>query len=225
MSRSSDRAVVLRLERVARGPLAPVDLVLAAGETAKIIVESRAVADELFGIVTGELLPAGGRFELFGQDPAALPEPARLALLARAGFVPEDGGLISNLKAWENLILPATYHRGDAPAALESRVSALVKRLGIPAAALASLLGKLPDRLTLAERRQVALLRAALMKPSLLVCDYLHAGLDRAAGEALLKAAATVAEPAPAILYLCPDDAVSARISADRSVRLGAEGP
>lgn len=225
MSRSSDRDIVLRLDRVVRGPLGPVDLILSAGETAKVIVESRAVAEELFGILAGQLLPASGRIELFGQDPAALSEPARLDLLARVGFVPEDGGLISNLKAWENLILPATYHRGESPAALESRVSALAKRLGVPAASLATLLGKLPDQLTLAERRQVALLRAALMKPSLLVCDFLHAGLDRAAGEALLKAAATVAEPAPAILHLCPDDAVSARISADRSVRLGAEGP
>jgi predicted ABC-type transport system involved in lysophospholipase L1 biosynthesis ATPase subunit len=223
MSPSSDGDGLLRLERVTRGALGPVSFTLAAGETVKVIAGSREAAEELLGILGGQFLPGSGRVELFGQETAALPEGDRLALLTRVGFVPENGGLISNLKAWENLVLPATYHREETPAGLESRVSALGKRFGIPAAALAAMLGKLPDRLSVLERRQVALLRAALMKPSLYVFDYLHAGLDRAAGESLL-AAAGVAGSAAGVLHLCPDDAVSARISADRSVRLGAEG-
>lgn len=221
MSRSSDRPMLLRLDRVARGSLEPVSFSLAAGETVKVIAESRDMADELIGIISGQLLPTTGRLELFGEDVTSLSEVARLGLHTRIGFVPENGGLISNLKAWENLILPATFHLDATPDELEGKVSALARRLGIPAAALAEMLGKLPDRLTLAERRQVALMRAALVKPSLFIHDFLHAGLDRAAGEAMLKAAATASEIAAGTLYLCPDDAVSARITADRTVRLG----
>lgn len=224
MSRSSDAPMLLRLDQVARGSLAPVSFSLAAGETVKVIAESRDMADELIGVISGQLLPTTGRLELFGEDAASLSEAARLGLHTRIGFVPENGGLISNLKAWENLILPASFHLDAAPDDLESKVSALAKRLGITTAALAEMLGKLPDRLTLAERRQVALMRAALMKPSLFIHDFLHVGLDRAAGEAMLKAAAAASEPAEGTLYLCPDDAVSARITADRTVRLGAEG-
>ncbi len=216
--------MLLRLDQVARGSLAPVSFSLAAGETVKVIAESRDLADELIGILCGQLLPTAGRLELFGVDVATMAEATRLGLHARIGFVPEDGGLISNLKAWENLILPVTFHREATPGELEGKVSALAKRLGIPAAALTSMLGKLPDRLTLAERRQVALMRAALMKPSLFIHDHLHAGLDRAAGEAMLKTAAEVSEAADGAVYLCPDDAVSARITADRAVRLGVEG-
>jgi predicted ABC-type transport system involved in lysophospholipase L1 biosynthesis ATPase subunit len=224
MSRSSDGRLLLRLDRIARGSLRPVSFSLAAGETIKIIAESRDMADELIGILGGQFLPTAGRLEIFGEEAAFLSEAARLALHARLGLVPEHGGLISNLKAWENLILPATFHHDVAPDELEGKVSALARRLGIAPDALAAMLGKLPDRLTMVERRQVALMRAALMKPSLYIYDHLHAGLDRAAGEAMLKATTAASETADGTVYLCPDDAVSARITADRTVRLGAEG-
>jgi len=222
MSPSSD-AVLLQLDHATRGAVKDFSLSLKAGETVKMIVGSREQRDDLLAMVSGLQRPTGGRVLLFGEDLAELPESAFLERCGQMGIVSEDGGLISNLKAWENLTLPASFHRGEPPESLEARVSGLARRLGIATGALAGMMGQLPDRLTALERRQVALMRAALMKPVWWVFDFIHAGLERSAGELMLKAAATLGEEAEAVLYLCQDDNVSAKIRADRTVRLGAE--
>jgi phospholipid/cholesterol/gamma-HCH transport system ATP-binding protein len=122
-----------------------------------------------------ELKPRDGApLVVFGAEVATLPAAERQRLLRRIGFVPANGGLLSNLNGWENISLPIAYH---APQKLEGAleaVHALLEELG---GVDAGFLAKLPDEMTLYERRLAAYIRALLEGPDLLVVDNAGVGL------------------------------------------------
>jgi ABC-type transporter Mla maintaining outer membrane lipid asymmetry ATPase subunit MlaF len=116
----------------------------------------------------------GARLVLFGTDCAGLAEAERRALLRRVGFVPAGGGLMSNLNAWENISLPVAYHAPHKLKGVFEGVHALLDEIG---GVEANLLAKLPEDMTLYERRLAAYLRALLESPELLVVENLSGGL------------------------------------------------
>lgn len=214
---------MLALEDVSAGPLTGLTLALAPGQSARITLTSLDAKERLFGLLAGHQPPDKGRVRLFGQDLHALPEAERLRLYRRVGIVPEQGGLISNLKVWENILLPAGYHQGLDAATADRRVVSLWREIDPEAADLRLLMGQLPSALSLAERRRVALVRALLPEPELLVYDFLSSGVE--AGAAATWYALTQrfqgARPGRVSVYLCPDDRVSETIRTDVSLRIG----
>ena len=113
-------------------------------------------------------------------------ESQRAALLKNLGeqpgvvIVPHNGGLISNLRVWENIILPVQYHGILLPGNLEDRVSELLDQCGLSDQTMVSaLMLKLPDQLSLYEKRLAGFVRAMLMGPQLILYDGLTEGLSR----------------------------------------------
>jgi len=143
--------------------------------------------DELLAAMQ-DLRPRGGaRLVVLGADVRELGEAERAQLARRVGFVPANGGLMSSLNAWENISLPVAYHTpAKLPAALAD-VHAMLDELG---GVDDSVLGKLPEQMTLYERRLAAYLRALLESPELLVAESLATGL----GPTKRKRAARFAE-------------------------------
>lgn len=117
---------------------------------------------------------SGTRLVLLGTDVAGLREAERLQLMRRVGFVPANGGLVSSLNAWENISLPVAYHAPRKLAAAAAEVRELLAELG---GIDDNLLAKLPEDMTLYERRLAAYVRALLEKPDLLVVENLGGGL------------------------------------------------
>jgi ABC-type transporter Mla maintaining outer membrane lipid asymmetry ATPase subunit MlaF len=130
--------------------------------------------DELLAAML-ELKPrSGSRLFVLGAEVGALPEPERRALLGRVGFVPADGGLISSLNAWENISLPVAFHAPGRIAGVFAEVEALLEELG---GIDERMLARLPEELSLYEKRLAAFVRALLENPDLLVVENLAAGL------------------------------------------------
>ena len=117
---------------------------------------------------------SGARLFVLRTEVGALAEPERQALLARIGFVPADGGLISSLNGWENITLPVAYHAPQRIPQLFDEVQELLEDLG---GVDDSVLRKLPEEMTLYEKRLVAYVRALLDKPALLLVETAAAGL------------------------------------------------
>ncbi len=216
-------APVLGLEGVSVGPLHGLSLALMPGQSARLTIASQDAKSALFALLAGHRAPESGTVRLFGEDLYALPDDARVPLYRRAGFVPEQGGLISNLKAWENLLLPAAYHQGLDAAAVETRVVGLWREAETGGTDLGAVMGRLPDRLTAFERRVVALIRALLPQPDLLVYDSLSSGLDEGSAARLYALTQRFhgEKPGRVSVYLCADDAASAKLPADVTLRLG----
>jgi ABC-type transporter Mla maintaining outer membrane lipid asymmetry ATPase subunit MlaF len=122
-----------------------------------------------------ELRPRkGARLVLLGAEVGELPEAERLELQRRVGFVPANGGLQSSLNAWENISLPLAYHSPRKLGGALAEVRRLLDDLG---GVDDNLLAKLPEDMTLYEKRLAAYIRALLEKPELLLAENLAAGL------------------------------------------------
>lgn len=213
---------MVRFERVTAGAVRDLSFEVGAGEVGTIVTASQDQKNELLVLLTGLAPPAAGRVRLLGEDLYALPEPARLALFRRVGVVPEHGGLINNLKAWENILLPAAYHHGRSAAQIERAVVGLLREGGVDEAGTHAMMGRLPAGLTIHEQRLAALIRAMLMEPELMVYDSLFSGLEAGAAGRMQKLAARfhAARRGRSSLHLCPDEAAARKIRADRRARL-----
>ena len=213
---------MIRFDHVRGDAIRDLSFELGAGATAKILFDSHDQKDELFGLLTGRRRAKAGEVFLLGENLGVLAESRRLLNFQRMGVVPEGGGLISNLKAWENLMLPAWYHRGLAARSAEPEVVNIFRRLGQDEDGLRRWLGRLPDQLSLPEKRMVALTRAMLMQPDIMIYDFTFAGLERDTAQRLtdLTREYHAEKPGRISLYLCPDDAASARLTVDQNITL-----
>jgi ABC-type transporter Mla maintaining outer membrane lipid asymmetry ATPase subunit MlaF len=130
--------------------------------------------DELLAALH-ELRPRqGARLVLLGAEVAGLADAERIALQQRVGFVPASGGLQSSLNAWENISLAIAYHAPERMGELPAEVHALLEEIG---GIDDNLLAKLPEEMTLYEKRVAGYVRALLDRPELLVVENLGAGL------------------------------------------------
>jgi ABC-type transporter Mla maintaining outer membrane lipid asymmetry ATPase subunit MlaF len=115
--------------------------------------------------------------ELFGEPTAALASGQREKLRARLGAVSPIVGLVANLNAWENISLPAAYH-GAPP--LEQVASLAHEVLDAFGAEPRRFLARLPDELSVLERKMATFVRGLVAAPELMVFDALEDGLSAA---------------------------------------------
>lgn len=201
---------------LAVGEVAGLDLALRAGEALHLHGPVEAASAVLRALV-GLERPRAGRARLLGEDAWALPRRRAAALLARVGWLPRQGALLANLTLRENLLLPLEYHGRDAAPA---RVAAALAAFGLDEAP-----DQRPERLPLPVRRRVALARAALLDPLLLVLDDPLDDLDAATAASLAAALAAWARvPGRALLVTSPDPSLGAALGA-RSLPLPVTAP
>jgi lipoprotein-releasing system ATP-binding protein len=131
--------------------------------------------------------PTSGTVRLDGQDPFALNEPELAAFRnRRIGFIFQDHHLLPQLTVLENTLVPALVNADAKPAEVEARARHLLERVG-----LSGRLDHRPAELSGGERQRVAVARALLHKPALVLADEPTGNLDRtsarAVGELLLE--------------------------------------
>lgn len=152
-----------------------IDLELAAGERVAVTGPSGCGKSTLLHVVGGLDAPTEGRVRLGGVDPYALSEPELARFRNRSiGFVFQDSHLLPQYDVVENVLLP-TLAFGDAPADADGRARALLERVG-----LGHRLTHRPSQLSGGERQRVAVARAMISDPELLLCDEPTGSLDPA---------------------------------------------
>jgi predicted ABC-type transport system involved in lysophospholipase L1 biosynthesis ATPase subunit len=144
---------MIELRGVTAGDFREASLAIAPGQTAEIVLLSDADTDRLLDLLLGTARPDAGEVRLFGVPLAAAGEGRTLELLRRIGFVWRGGGYVSNLKVWENLLLPLWYHGDPRPADREAQVTELLGRLGMGPERLPAFLHSLPGTLGTRDRR------------------------------------------------------------------------
>lgn len=178
----------LRVEQVAisfpgqppeAGVLRAVNLRAAPGEAVAIVGPSGSGKSTLLNIVGTLLQPTSGRVFLGDVDVTALRNAALASFRAtQIGFVFQDHLLLPQLSAVENVLLPtlAAGAPERGPAA-RKRAGELLERVGIAARSRA-----FPAQLSGGERQRVAVARALINRPGLLLCDEPTGNLDRETG-------------------------------------------
>ena len=150
-----------------------VDLSVGAGEIVALLGRSGSGKSTVLNLVSGIDEPTSGTVRVAGIDVAALSETARTRLRRRRiGFIFQFFNLIPTLTVEENLRLPLELNGVDGA---DGRVLAL-DRLG--EVGLADRAASFPDRLSGGEQQRVAVARALVHDPALVLADEPTGNLD-----------------------------------------------
>ena len=145
--------------------LSDVSLTLEPGSFCFLTGDSGAGKTTLLRIICLAEPPSRGRLTLFGADSARLDRVARAALRRRIGIVFQDCRLLDELTARDNIALPLRI-QGAAEGEIRDNVSELLAWVG-----LADRGDVRAATLSGGERRRVAIARAIVGRPELLIAD------------------------------------------------------
>ena len=171
----------LRLDRGGRTILRDIDLSVPRGSITAVLGPSGSGKSTLLAALTGELVPAAGSVEVFGQP---VPREGRALLEMRKGIgvLLQGNGLLTDLSVAHNVALPLRTHT-KLPAALIKRlVDFKLNAVGLLAAADAY-----PRELSGGMARRVALARALALDPPLMIYDEPLTGLDPIASGVIMS--------------------------------------
>lgn len=155
---------------------------------------SESQRNRLVGAVLDVRAEPQTRLVLLGVDVGGLRPAGRAALRERIAFLPADGGLLSNLNAWENIVLPVGFHHPERLPGVAAQVKGMLQALG---ADPRDLLAKLPERMTPYEKKLIAYVRIALDNPDLVLDEEVEGGLDSAERAAAARLPAAYLERCP----------------------------
>jgi putative ABC transport system ATP-binding protein len=161
--------------------LRDVDFEVGDGERVAIVGRSGSGKSTLLHLAAGIERPSSGRVLQEGRDLASLRD-RELARLRRdrVGFVFQFFHLLPHLSVLENVALPARI-AGDPRGAALARARELLARVG-----LADRESDAADALSGGEQQRVALCRALLRRPGLLLADEPTGSLDDVTGRAVM---------------------------------------
>ena len=159
-----------------------VDLEIEPGELVAIVGPSGSGKSTLLHIIGALDTPDAGSVSLSGQQLAEL-DAAELADFRNRniGFVFQFHQLLPDFDALENVMMPGRIS-GMAPARLHRRAEQLLVDVG-----LEQRLDYFPSQLSGGERQRVAICRALVLEPEILLADEPTGNLDEAAGAQVLE--------------------------------------
>jgi putative ABC transport system ATP-binding protein len=188
-------------------------LEISAGERVAVTGPSGSGKSTLVNIITGLARPRTGRVLWKGVDIAALPEAARDRWRSQnVGLVMQEFHLFAGLSAIENVLLPARL-RLLASADVKQRAHDLLDRVGLKQ-------HQQPiETMSRGEMQRVAVARALLRKPGVLIADEPTASLDLDSGSVVIDHLLALAQAEKAaIIAISHDERLIARM--DRRIRL-----
>ncbi len=154
---------------------------VAAGEQVALVGRSGSGKTTLLHILAGILRPDGGEVEVAGARLDRLGESARDRHRGRhIGMVYQTFNLLQPFTALENVLLGALFGRG-AGAAARQRAESLLREVG-----LGDRLHHRPKELSVGQVQRVAICRALVNDPELILMDEPLGNQDRATGEQVL---------------------------------------
>ncbi len=149
-----------------------------AGENLAIVGPSGSGKSTLLQILGTLDAPTSGTVRIGGQDPYQLNENQQARFRnERIGFIFQDHHLLPQWNVLENTLLPALA-TGKPSLAIRNRAIALLERVG-----LKHRLSHLPSQLSGGERERVAVARALVLKPMIVLADEPTGNLDQQSAE------------------------------------------
>jgi putative ABC transport system ATP-binding protein len=191
--------------------LRDVDLSIAAGEFVAIMGPSGSGKSTLLHLVGGLDRPDAGEVLIEGEALAHLHDEALAHLRRRRiGFVLQLFNLFPLLSARENVAFPLLLDGRDDALTL---ADAALARVG-----MADRAGHRPNQLSGGEQQRVAVARALVTEPAVILADEPTGSLDSLAGEDVLRLLRAAADDGHAVLLITHHAPAAAY--ADRVVRL-----
>ena len=184
-----------------------VSLDIPSGEFTILMGASGSGKSTLLNLIGAVDRPTRGRILLGDQETSSMDE-RQLTMLRRAsiGYVFQFFNLIPTLNVFENIAFPLSLPR-VAHADIEARVHEMLQRIGLPQRAK-----HFPNELSGGEMQRVAIGRAMIHRPPLLLADEPTGNLDSKNGDMVLDLIAAIHErDRPTIVMATHSDRAAAR--------------
>jgi phospholipid/cholesterol/gamma-HCH transport system ATP-binding protein len=149
------------------------DIAIRRGEVTAIMGPSGTGKTTLLRLITGQYRADTGRVVVEGRDVAGLSRGELYAMRRRIGMLFQNGALLTDLDVFENVAFPLREHAKLPERLVRSIVLSKLQAVGLRGAARLQ-----PQQLSGGMARRVALARAIVMDPQLLLYDEPFAGLD-----------------------------------------------
>jgi putative ABC transport system ATP-binding protein len=190
-----------------------ITLSIAAGEYVAVMGPSGSGKSTLMHILGCLDVPTQGRYQLAGEDVGAMPEE-QLADIRnrRIGFVFQQFNLLASMPAWRNVELPLSYS-GTGRAERRERAVAALGRVGLD-----DRIQHRPGELSGGEQQRVAVARALVTEPDLLLADEPTGNLDSASTAEILTLLGELHAAGRTIVVITHEADVARR--AQRTVRM-----
>jgi phospholipid/cholesterol/gamma-HCH transport system ATP-binding protein len=157
---------------------------VARGSITVISTPKEEVDAWLARLILGFIRPDQGNFRVFDLNPCALPPQKLHELRQRIGLVYGNGGLVSNLKIWENVALPVSYTGRLGNEEMEKIGVQLLQKAGYTGKLM-----ELPGHASFHNKKAAGFARAMLMNPELMVYESPLVGLNKGERRSFLETA------------------------------------
>ena len=190
-----------------------VSFTIEAGEFAFVAGHSGAGKSTLLKLIPAIERPSSGAVLVNGQNVGALKRTALPYLRRSLGLVFQDQKLLYDRSVYDNVMLPLGFGELGAREA-ERRARAALDKVGLLARARAN-----PIQLSGGEQQRLAIARAVVNRPAVLIADEPTANLDAESAAAILEIFADFNKVGVTVLVATHDEALIGRF-ASRVVRL-----
>jgi phospholipid/cholesterol/gamma-HCH transport system ATP-binding protein len=150
-----------------------ISFVLPFGETKALFGVAGSGKSTILKLALGLLKPDSGRILVLGSDVTQMREEELFALRAKIGIVFQEGALFDSLTVRENVAYRLIEEHGFDDPEIERRV-----REALRFVELEQTVDKFPSELSGGMRRRVAIARAVITEPEVLLYDSPTGGLD-----------------------------------------------
>lgn len=207
--------VAMSFPGLAQPVLAIDDLTVPAGGRLAVTGASGSGKSTFVNVISGLTRPGRGAIRWRDTDITSLSESRRDHWRAEnIGLVMQDFHLFPGLSAVDNVLLPARLARA-ATADVKARAHALLSRVGL------SRPGQSVETMSRGEMQRVAVARALLRRPGVIIADEPTASLDAEAGAEVGQLLLELADQEGAtLIVISHDERLTDRL--DRRIRLSA---
>ena len=150
-----------------------ISFVLPFGETKALFGVAGSGKSTILKLALGLLKPDSGRILVLGSDVTQMREEDLFALRAKIGIVFQEGALFDSLTVRENVAYRLIEEHGFEDPEIERRVREVLRFVE-----LEQTIDKFPSELSGGMRRRVAIARAVITQPEVLLYDSPTGGLD-----------------------------------------------
>src|SRR5687767_13571168 len=196
-----------RFARKRRAAIAGVTFTMQRGECVAILGQNGSGKSTLVRLLSTLLLHDGGSARVFGHDVFAEPRPVR-KLVNRVSV---EASFFKKMSAGENLHYAARYY-GMGPRETRVKIPAILEKVGFPAERRTEPM----ENLSRGMQQKVALARALLTSPVLLLLDEPTTGLDPRSKLEVQEFIREVRKTHDSTILLCTHDLAEAEALADR---------
>lgn len=149
------------------------DLTVRQGSITAVMGPSGTGKTTLLRLLTGQAQASGGSVRVLGQEVAGLHRKDLFALRRRLGVLFQNGALLTDMNVFENVAFPVREHSRLPEPVLRRLVLMKLEAVGLRGAA-----SLMPQELSGGMARRVALARAIVLDPEVLIYDEPFVGLD-----------------------------------------------